>query len=258
MLDGLGEAEDDAWNVLAKRLLHRLDELLSRAVSPGVTRLERYEDVGHLDAHRVHGDLGAPGLADHGLNLRKLAQRSLERRRLPCGFGEARARESIDLERDGTLVELGNELGAARRRDANRAGEQPDRDADGRDAVTQDHVERASQPIAKRRDHSPLRLLRMERQHQRGEDRRQRDGQDERGGKREDDCERHRPEHLPLDALKREDREVDDRDDELSEGRGGSHLERRTQDQLVALRGRQRATQGMASAHSCAARRSRR
>src|SRR5690606_32532529 len=72
-LDGLGEAEDDAWNVLAKRLLHRLDELLSRAVSPGVTRLERYEDVGHLDAHRVHGDLGAPGLADHGLNLRKLA-----------------------------------------------------------------------------------------------------------------------------------------------------------------------------------------
>jgi hypothetical protein len=35
----------------------------------------------------------------------------------------------------------GNELGAARRRDADGDGEQPDRDPDGRDAVTQDHVE---------------------------------------------------------------------------------------------------------------------
>ena len=45
---------------------------LSRPVPHVLARLEHDEDVGLLGAHRVLGDLGAAGLADHGLDLGEL------------------------------------------------------------------------------------------------------------------------------------------------------------------------------------------
>ena len=46
---------------------------LSRPRAPLLARLEHDEDVGLLGPHRVLGDLGPAGLADHGLDLRELA-----------------------------------------------------------------------------------------------------------------------------------------------------------------------------------------
>ena len=56
--------------------------------------------------------------------------------------------------------------------------------------------------------------------------RHEREREHERAEEREDDGQRHRAEQLPLDALEREDRQVDDEDDQLAEHRRAPDLDR--------------------------------
>ena len=72
-------------------LLHGLDELgLVPPRAPLLARLEHDEDVGLLGPHRVLGDLGAAGLADHGLDLGELAQALLHEAARPSPSRRAR------------------------------------------------------------------------------------------------------------------------------------------------------------------------
>ena len=78
--------------------------------------MEHDKDVAHLDAHRIGGDFRPSGLRDDGVDLlgERLLQHAFERARLQGRLVDRDRREPPDLQRDGALVELGNELGPQR------------------------------------------------------------------------------------------------------------------------------------------------
>jgi hypothetical protein len=83
-----------------------------------------------------------------------------------------------------------------------------------------------------RAQYEALALLELPRQRHRGERRYERQRQHERPCQREQDRERERPEHLPLDAAEREDRQVHHPDDDLAERRRAADLDRGAVDGL--------------------------
>ena len=83
-----------------------------------------------------------------------------------------------------------------------------------------------------RPDQPDLLLLGLRRQSERGEHRHQGQREDHRPGQGEDHRQGHRPEQLPLGPLQGQDRQVDDRDDQLAEHRRLADLDRRVADDL--------------------------
>ncbi len=121
------------------------------------------------------------------------------------------------MHRDVPLVEIGDELGTEPR------GEQAARDNEQQRARDRDlgPVERPLEhrPIAlAKAAHQPVFLLfDLARDEQRDGRRHEGEREKECGGQREDDGNRHRVEGLPFDALEREDRKIDRRDDDDAE-----------------------------------------
>ena len=89
-------------------------------------------------------------------------------------------------------------------------------------------VERAGRRATSR---FSLSAMRRGQEHAR-QHRHQREREDQRPEQGEDDGQRHRPEQLPLDPLERQDRQVDDHDDELAEHRRPPDLDRGVADDV--------------------------
>jgi hypothetical protein len=100
--------------------LHKVDEFRLTASSlPPFARMQRQEQVRQLDAHGVCRDLGgadaAPGVTDF---VRERAQeRLLHLSVVAHRLIEVGSRDTDDVDRDGTLGQPRNELGAEAARD---------------------------------------------------------------------------------------------------------------------------------------------
>ena len=112
--------------------------------------------------------------------------------------------------------------------------DEPD-ERQGRPREPQPRVEqRLEEPVGQAVDERLL-VGCLPRQPERGQHGHQRQRQDHRARQGEDDRQRHRPEQLPLDPLERQDRQVDDHDDQLAEHRRLADLDGRVADDVELL-----------------------
>ena len=220
--DGLGEG-----NFLpgqgAEEFIHQLRQLrLRRGLRPFRPGLEADEHVREFEAHRVRGDLGH---ADAAPDVRGLVRKFGE----DCFFDprvhrhrfvDVRPRKSNDIEGNRTFREPRDEFAAER------GGDQAEGDAEYEDGEHQygDLVShRQPQHRGVRRLDEPhqqrLPLRHPPGQHDRREGGHERERKHHRPGQCEDHRQCHRLEELTLDPFERQDRQVDDEDDEFAEKR---------------------------------------
>ena len=203
-------------------------ELVLRAdLVPSLGLVQQDPGVGQIHASRLQADLGAADPADHRADLgRELpAEGGLEARRVGYRLIE-RAARGLHLGNDEiSLVELGDELPPEAQRHRHARGEPGQGPKADDDRVPQRRSQdRLVHPLGPaHREGFVLGRPRLE--EERGEDGRGRQGEQQRAGQREDDRQRHRAEHLALDPLQRQDRQVDHRDDRHTKDDWATHLQ---------------------------------
>ena len=210
-----------------------VDELVLRAdLVPSLGLVQQDPGVGQIHASRLQADLGPADPADHRADLgRELpAEGGLEARRVGYRLIQ-RAARGLHLGNDEiSLVELGDELPPR----PSATGTHAANPARAPRLTTHRVPQRRSQdrlvhPLGPaHREGFVLGSPRLE--EERGEDGRGRQGEQQRAGQREDDRQRHRPEHLALDPLQRQDRQVDHRDDRHAKDDWPPHLQCRAAD----------------------------
>jgi hypothetical protein len=200
-LDGLGVAEDVSGDRFLERALDLGDEVLAgRRGGPLLPGLEDRVDVAGLDAHGIGRDLGASRPGDDGLDFRKLPEDVLDEGGARHRLGEGHARKPPRLEREGALLQAGDELRAHEARD--RGAYDEHRRGRSRQAPGPRH--RPLQPGLVDRfqlPHEPGLLVPDLLKEVRPEHRHEREREDEGPEERKDDGEGHGTEHLPFDAL---------------------------------------------------------
>ena len=230
-------------------LAHEVAEFLLRDAPPIHTapfflRVEHHVGVAYVRVHRVGGNFGGADAREDLLHFRELASQhglrlllQIHRRR------EARAAAADELHREIALVELRDELGAEPRKDdkrqcenaEHREHEQPSK-AQGEAQQRRIHGLRAAHDRVVLFLNLPAEQIRAKHGHER-------DREDERTAEREHHDKRHRLEHFPLDALQREDGQIDDGDDEHAEEHRVRHFLRRAQHLAGTLGGRELASE---------------
>ena len=138
----------------------------------------------------------------------------------PHRLFERRPSQADHVDGDRALRELGHELRPEVRGDHPKRNEQHGgRKPDNRQLVVHRQVQdRGVEPL-ENPDKKRFTVVQLLGQNQAREHRHQGHRQQHRTSKGEDHRQRHRAEHLPLDAFEREDRQVDDHDDQLAEHR---------------------------------------
>ena len=217
-LDRLAEAELDAGHVLREQLVHFLDQgIASQARAPLVLGFEHGPDVGLVHAHHVVGDLGPAGLAVDHPHFGNRSEQLLDLGGNGHGPLERGGGNSHGLDQQIALVEPGHELAPHVPGDRHARGHQPSGQQERDQRMANEQVEhRRVQPLDPA-DQPDLLLLGVVAEAKRGHHRHERERQDQRAGQGEDHRQGHRPEQLSFRALKREDRQIDDRDDQLAE-----------------------------------------
>ena len=162
-----------------------------------------------------------------------LQQPPLELRPVADGLVERDAGHAHGVDHHRLLTEPGHELRAQPNGQEGRQGHDQARERQHELAPREGAGERpaiaASQPAHQSIVVAPAALL----QRVAGEHGHQRDRQEHRAGQREDHRQRHRLEQLALYALEREDRQIDNRDDQLAEQRRLADLDRGVADDLA-------------------------
>ena len=229
-LDRLAEAEVGARHRGGQRCRHPLHELIPcHAGRPLGMRLEHHPDVGLLHAHDVVGDLWPAGLAEDRLHLGKLAERLFDPGRDRHRILQRGTGQTVDLDEQIAFVEPRHELGAKVECHRN-AGHHKARGQKRHDHRMVDGDFRERMVEAVKQPHQQRLVLLLAGQHRGRQHRHERERDDQRPGQREEHRQGHRPKQLPFGSLEKEDRQVDDGDDQLTEHRRTADLDGRVAD----------------------------
>ena len=224
----LGEVHRETGN-LRQRGGQRVDQfLLGTPALPVVLGVEQHVDVPLVDAHRLGGEIRAAHLGDDVRDLVELGEQlPLDARRDLDGLLERHRRQLPGLDEDGPLVEARHELGSQEGDGADGGQDDHRRRAHGRGLSGQGDSQHSE--VALPEPHEPTRLPvdTAELEQEGGDHRNAGQGEDERAEERRADRDGHRPEHLSLESLQRQDRQIDGDDDEHPEEHGTGDLHRR-------------------------------
>ena len=219
-LDRLREGGSTARSLARDGLLEMSNQLVFvEARSPAVRRSQADEHVGLLEAHDVGRDGRA---ADPGDDLgdlgRRVQRRAFEYSRRSDGRIEIDVRRAGRLHDEVALVELGNELAADPKEQQHAGGQQQGRASDHEPRMRGRAGQNRAVQLVDRRTTQGSRF---------GMSRGRRrtvaaagtnvSESEERGRQGEDDGQRHRPEHLAVDAGQGQDRHVDEEDHQHGE-----------------------------------------
>ncbi len=201
-------------------------------IAPGVARLQHHEGVGLVEAHRVEAEFVGAGAGDDGFHFRHLGQNDFLHAAVDGdGLVEADRRQLFQLHDQVAFVH-GRHEALAEQQEGAGGGDQRDRGADHvGPAVAQGRGQHA---VVGRGQlfHQPRFVMRAALDQVRGEHRHHGQRQQQRGGQREDDGQRHRSEHLAFQPLQGEQRQEDDDDDDDAGSHGRGHLAGCTVDQV--------------------------
>jgi hypothetical protein len=174
--------------------------------APLVTRFEHEVGVGDVGIHGIGGDLGGADAGEDFLHLGEVAADDglallLQLKR----GGQTGAAAADELEGEVALVELRDELGAEACEDPERGAEHHEHGQHDERLETQAEVQQRRVEALGEGDEPVVFLLNLATEQIGAQHGHQGDGEHERTTEREHDDERHGLEHLPFDALQRED-----------------------------------------------------
>ncbi|MBA7683166.1 hypothetical protein ES703_91524 [subsurface metagenome] len=188
-----------------------------RRIGPLRMGFEHDVGVGDVRRHRIGGHLRRADLGKDLTDLGHLPDGLLQLDLHIHGLRQARPRNAHRVRGDIAFIERGYELAAHTGRgnsadDHQRAGRQCDHVPIAYRGIEKRHIGEASPA------HEPVLFLGHFAGHQNGNSGRNKGHRQDRGAaQRHENCQGHGREHLPFDARQRENREVDDRDDEGAE-----------------------------------------
>ncbi len=182
-------------------------------IRPVLPVFKHHEGVGNGWRHRIAGYLGGADLAEYALDLRERGQRLLQGLLHLDGLRQAGARNAQRLHRDVPFIEVGDELRTQTCRQQAGQHNERRRTAQHRPPVAQRPAEQRGIASGEPRHDLVLVLGHAPPEEQCDGCGHEREGQQDRPGERQHHRDRHRVEHLSLDAGQRKDREIDRGDD---------------------------------------------
>ena len=243
-LDGLRITEARTGHLFGDLLVERFDQPLAVVRGhPLFAWLQHDVHVGHVDAHRIDGDLGATGAAHDAGDFGERQQGLLEPSRLGERLLQGNAGQAHHGEHVGAFVELRQKLFAHSGAHGERGREDAHRESAHRLREAHGSRERRRIDALDQAEERALLVVGVAREHPRRKSWDERDREDERRPEREEHGERHGPEHPTFGATQRHDGHVHERDDGFAEGRGGAHLDGRFGNALFSFFVGQRATE---------------